>query len=214
MSMLSSLGMIGRGSNPLVIPLSPMYDASTPTSETSRSSADFPLQSWSTWFSSSFLRFLLVFSCCLLACIYPIAMRFYLIYFSVLVPLIFTVMNYCLAQSAAASSPLLLNNQQDMVIENRPMTIMTISATPPPPPMTIEIPHTTIVKRERNGPTHEQFEMRSPLIANLMHEREESIVASTESSRSSATLPSEHTAGKRKYFSNHLYENSRTLFMR
>lgn len=79
-SMLSSLGIINNNNNnsnnPTAFHSIPMAESSTPTSEITVSSFDLPVQSCGHWCSGSFLRFLLVLSCCLLACIYPIAMRF------------------------------------------------------------------------------------------------------------------------------------------
>jgi hypothetical protein len=97
-SMLSSLGIISNSNVPSGFSLAPITESSTPTSDRTMSSTAIHLPSCGRWCSTSFLRFLLVLSCCLLACIYPIAMRFYLVYFSVLVPLIFAVLNYSLGQ--------------------------------------------------------------------------------------------------------------------
>lgn len=45
-----------------------------------------------------FIRFTVILSCCLLACIYPIVMHSYLIYFSVLIPLVYAVINHSARQ--------------------------------------------------------------------------------------------------------------------
>ena len=89
----------------------------------------------------SFYTFL---SSCLLACIYPIVMRFYLIYFSVLVPLIFTVLNYSLGQ-------------EPTIIQN-PTTVISAPSL-----------NTNIGERSSpNDSNYEQIELRSPLVFNLL----------------------------------------------
>jgi hypothetical protein len=178
---------------------------STPTSEIHISST---IQSCRQCCSTSFLRFLLILSCCLLACIYPIAMRFYLVYFSVLVPLIFAVVNYSLGQ---------LTVQQQTVVENRNMNMTS-------PPVLMSLSDTQNIgksseKREQNNSSNEQFELRSPLLANLLNERDEFVVTPSSSSQSSTTSPSNYHRlrigkHKQKYFSNHLYENTRNIFMK
>ena len=135
-SMLSSLGILSNNNIPSGFSLAPIAESSTPTSETTISSSDLVLQSCGHWCSGSFLRFLLVLSCCLLACIYPIAMRFYLVYFSVLVPLIFAVLNYSLGQltptqtstnAATAAVNTITTHippmEQPIHLENRNMTL-------------------------------------------------------------------------------------------
>ncbi|UJR31213.1 hypothetical protein I4U23_018717 [Adineta vaga] len=244
MSMLSSLGIISNSNIPSSsLNLAPMAESPTPTSETTLSSSNIMLQSCGHWCSSSFLRFLLVLSCCLLACIYPIAMRFYLVYFSVLIPLIFAVLNYSLGQltpsqttttatttttnaipTAMVASP---SGQSAMNMENRFIsTNETITER--------LIQRSTSLKRER-GCSSEQFELQTPLMSNLMHEdnimdnREQYLVSPSSSCQSTA-LPTarmntqlqqqqqQHRTtitGKQKYFSNNLYENyNRNVLMR
>ncbi|CAF1374119.1 unnamed protein product [Didymodactylos carnosus] len=90
-SMMPNLGIITNNNNTSVsIPDHQWPSPSlSPTSSTSSLSSSFCC-------SSTFLKFLLVLSCNVLATIYPIAMRFYLVYFSILIPLIFAVLNYSL----------------------------------------------------------------------------------------------------------------------
>ncbi|CAF1169887.1 unnamed protein product, partial [Didymodactylos carnosus] len=90
-SIISNLGIIAN--NNASIPISDQqWVPSSPSSSTSSLSTP----SCSSWCSSSFLKFLLVLSCNVLATIYPIALRFYLVYFSILIPLIFAILNYSL----------------------------------------------------------------------------------------------------------------------
>ena len=100
--------------------------------------ANLQIQSCRDWFPMSFLRFILVLSCCLLACIYPIVMRFYLIYFSVLIPLIFAVFNYSL-----------LLTQTPVIIENQANVLTTIH-------------ENKII--ETNDTPGEQIELQAPLV--------------------------------------------------
>jgi hypothetical protein len=234
-SMLSSLGIISNSNIQSGINLSPIGESTTPTSETTMSSSDFPLQSYRHWCSASFLRFLLVLSCCLLACIYPIAMRFYLVYFSVLVPLIFAVLNYSLGQLTptqtstnttinAITTTMPIEEQTD--IENRHINVTTfMNSTDTNNERLIQ--RNLSLKRKRNY-SNEQYELQSPLMSNLIHdndgidEHEEFLISQSSSSQSSAI----HThadiqhhqppiTGKQKYFSNNLYEKySRNMLIR
>ncbi|CAF1618166.1 unnamed protein product [Adineta ricciae] len=241
-SMLSSLGIVSNSNIPSSsFNLAPMTESPSPTSETTISSSNIILQSCGHWCSSSFLRFLLVLSCCLLACIYPIAMRFYLVYFSVLVPLIFAVLNYSLGQltpsqtttttitanalpttatSTIVASP---SGQSAINTENRFIsTNETIT--------TRLIQRNASLKRER-GCSSEEFELQTPLMSNLMHEdnqmenQEHSLVTPSSSwqsttiqlARTNAQTQPHRTmiTGKQKYFSNNLYENyNRNIIMR
>ncbi len=236
-SMLSSLGILSNTNTniPSGLSLSPMAESPTPTSETTISSTDLMLPSCGHWCSGSFLRFLLVVSCCLLACIYPIAMRFYLVYFSVLVPLIFAVLNYSLGQLTPMQTS-----------TNRPINTIT-TAMPLEQQTNLENPNrigTTFLNssetdyekfRRRNSSlkrkrdcSNEQFELQSPLMTNLMHdndtldEREQFLISPSSSSQSSAihihSDSQQHRpsiTGKQKYFSNTLYEKcSRNMLIR
>jgi hypothetical protein len=239
--MLSSLGVLSNNNIPSGFSLAPIAESSTPTSETTISSSDLVLQSCGHWCSGSFLRFLLVLSCCLLACIYPIAMRFYLVYFSVLVPLIFAVLNYSLGQltptqtstnAATAAVNTITTHippmEQPIHLENRNMTL---------PPFRISadvgnsskfLPRNSSLKR-KHSQSPEQFELQSPLMSNIVQdndgidEREEFLITPSSSSQSSAIQIHTDTqhhhrppiSGKQKYFSNTLYEKcSRNMLIR
>ena len=200
-------------------PPSIMIDSITPTSENADLPTSTSLQPCRMWCSTAFLRFILVLSCCLLACIYPIAMRFYLIYFSVLVPLIFTAINYSFGSSniieeypltrsrssASAAPPM---QRPSVVISSIEMSsnldrrhlFPTMSTTPTPP----------IANNKPRLSSSEQIELKSPLMMNILHERDES---NASSSPTTATLQ-RNTLSKPKYFSNHLYENTRQIFRR
>jgi len=239
-SMLSSLGIIGNSNIQSGLNLSPIDESPTPISEITISSTDVIVQSCSRWCSASFLRFLLVLSCCLLACIYPIAMRFYLVYFSVLVPLIFAVLNYSLGQMTPppqTSTNTTMNAttttipiEQQTNIENRHINVTTFMNNPTDTNNEKLMQRSLSLKRKRDY-TNEQFELQSPLMANLMHdndgidEREQFLISPSSSSQSS-TIPPIHIhtdiqhqrlpiTGKQKYFSNTLYERcSRNMLMR
>ena len=234
-SMLSSLGIINNDNLPSAFSPVPIADSPTPTSEMTISSSDPSIPSCGHWCSGSFLRFLLVLSCCLLACIYPIAMRFYLVYFSVLVPLIFAVLNYSLGQipSAQTSSNITgtatimttpLEEQNNL--EQRNVTVTTMKNSN-------EINNSRFLSR--NSPlkrirarSTEQFELQSPLMSHIVQENdtidenEPCLISPSTSSQSSAIQT--HTdihqhrtpiTGKQKYFSNNLYEKcSRNVSMR
>lgn len=207
-SMLSSLGIINNSNtNPTGFHSIPMVESSTPTSEATISSSDFVVQSCGHWCSGSFLRFLLVLSCCLLACIYPIAMRFYLVYFSVLVPLIFAVLNFSLGQLTPTQTP-----------TNLPTTVATNLITPSPIPIeqhpqqqqpadfgsrtstymkSNNINQEKLLRRNSSSKTqhhysNEEFELQSPLMSNEsqdndgIDEREEFLITPCSSSQSSA----------------------------
>lgn len=234
-SMLSSLGIINNNNLPSAFSPVPTTDSPTPTSEITISSSDPSVPSCGHWCSGSFLRFLLVLSCCLLACIYPIAMRFYLVYFSVLVPLIFAVLNYSLGQLPSAQTS---NNitgtatimttplEEQNNLEQRNVTVTTMKNSN-------EINNSRFLSR--NSPlkrirarSTEQFELQSPLMSHIVQENdtidehEPCLISPSTSSQSSAIQT--HTdihqhrpliTGKQKYFSNNLYEKcSRNVSMR
>jgi hypothetical protein len=235
-SMLSSLGIINNNNIQSGLNSASIAESPTPTSETTISSSDYILQSCGHWCSGSFLRFLLVLSCCLLACIYPIAMRFYLVYFSVLVPLIFAVLNYSLGQLAPTQTS--TNTTMNAITTTMPIEQQT----------NIENRHITVTKfmnstnrnsgkliRQNSSLTrkqdcsNEQFELQSPLMANIMQDNDgvdehEQFLASPSSSSQSSTIPVIRTdiqhhrppiTGKQKYFSNNLYEKcSRNMLIR
>ena len=233
-SMLSSLGIMSNSNIQSGLSLAPLTESPTPTSETTTTSSNVILQSCGHWCSSSFLRFLLVLSCCLLACIYPIAMRFYLVYFSVLVPLIFAVLNYSLGQltptqtsTTDAAAP--ASAEQQTNNDNHNMTVTTF-INPPDTNNRKSMQRNSLLKREQ-ACSNEQFELQSPLMSNLIHEideidEHEQFLNSPSSSSQSSTIPVTHpcthtkhyqspVAGKQKYFSNNLYENySRNMLMR
>lgn len=165
----------------------------------SSSSLNLPIQSCGRWFPTSFLRFILVLSCCLLACIYPIAMRFYLVYFSVLIPLIFSVFNYSLTQT-----PTVIENQAN---------ILTTSTTVQENSLNL------ISKRilQTNDVSNEQLELQTPLIANLLTKPDESSASPSISSTTFSTPHQQHQSPnktKPNYVTNHLYENTRNVSMK
>lgn len=166
---------------------SPFRKNSTPVLST--------IEPYRRWFLTSFLRFILILSCCLLACIYPIVMRFYLIYFSVVVPLIFSIFNY--------SSVQLTSTQQQTIIENRDIIL-----TPPSiRNSSLNVNTNTILQ------TNEQFELQTPVISNLLDKSDE---LPTVPLRSSPILSNTHQpilTEKRKSFANHLYENTRNMII-
>jgi hypothetical protein len=135
-------------------------------------------------FSTSSLRFLLVLSSCLLACIYPIVMRFYLVYFSVFVPLIFSAINYSLGQFTSTQQPL-------SPIENHNTTLSTVS-------ISKLLQTRTSIRQERGDLTNRPIELE-----NLVDENYESFTTPPSSSS---------MRGKQKCFSNQLYENTRNMF--
>ena len=244
-SMLSSLGIINNSnSNPQGFHSIPMIESSTPTSETTIASSDVVVQSCGHWCSGSFLRFILVISCCLLACIYPIAMRFYLVYFSVLVPLIFAVLNFSLGQltptqtstnlPTTVASNLIVTpsiptdqQQQQQQQQQQPTTYMKSNIT---------INQERLLRRNSPSKTshhysNDEFELQSPLMSNQSQdndgtdERDEFLITPCSSSQSSAiqihtdTVSHQHSrpvlSGKQKYFSNNLYEKcSRNISLR
>ncbi|CAF1332897.1 unnamed protein product [Adineta steineri] len=240
-SMLSSFGIISNSNIQSSLNLAPITESPTPTSEATISSSNFIIQSCGHWCSSSFLRFLLVLSCCLLACIYPIAMRFYLVYFSVLVPLIFAVLNYSLGQltplQTATTTNVITTTTtttplgQPPNIENRNINATTFMNSTDTN-SGIFTQRNSLLKRER-ACSSEQFELQTPLMDNIMHEdndiddREQFLVSPSTSSQSS-TMPTTHATttthvqhprmtipGKQKYFSNNLYENyNRNVLMK
>jgi hypothetical protein len=234
-SILSSLGMVSNNNMQSGINLAPIIESPTPTtSETTISSSNLMVQSCGHWCSTSFLRFLLVLSCCLLACIYPIVMRYYLVYFSVLVPLIFAVLNYSLGQLTPRAPPteeitntIITPTEQQINTENRHMTGTTVFNSPDTNTGKISKRNSSL-KRERDY-SNEQFELQSPLMTSSIHENDgidepEQFLVSPSSSSQSSTTPTIHShhrhhrtpiTGKQKYFSNNLYENySRNTFIR
>lgn len=241
-SMLSSLGIISNTNNnnlSSAFSIVPMADSPTPTSEITLSSTDPSIPSCGHWCSGSFLRFLLVLSCCLLACIYPIAMRFYLVYFSVLVPLIFAVLNYSLGQlpSTQTSNHVTTAGTITTIPAERQNNLeqcgVTVTTTTAAAKNSNEINNSRFLSR--NSPLKrtrtrsiEQFELQSPLMAHIVQEnddideREEILISPSISSQSSAiqthTDIQQHRTpltGKQKYFSNTLYEKySRNMTLR
>ncbi|UJR15319.1 hypothetical protein I4U23_002271 [Adineta vaga] len=235
MTLLQTLGLATENNTQSNLNLtsmmdSPMNDVSTVTIE------HYPIPSCGRWLSTTFLRFLLVLSCCLLACIYPIAMRFYLIYFSVLVPLVFAVLNYSFGQLTTnqeqqqqQQDQTHYHEQQQQQQQQRSLTLenphanisnsearssiatysslnMNISKSPQaatPPTIT-----------EREDPSNEQFELRSSLIVNLLNEHDETSTTRSSSSTPISSQNNQQTTREkqRKYVSNHLYENTRSLF--
>ncbi|CAF2557290.1 unnamed protein product [Rotaria sp. Silwood2] len=232
-SMFSSLGVISNNNIQSGLNLTQMPESPTPTSETTISSSNLILHSCGHWCSSSFLRFLLVLSCCLLACIYPIAMRFYLVYFSVLVPLIFAVLNYSLGQltqtqkTTTSTIPMTNLTEQQTNVENRNVIIpIFLNSTDTNNDKLIK--QNSSIKNERIC-SNEEYELQSPLMGNLVNENDgidehEQYPTSLSSSSQSSTIPATNThtqqhqsslTGKQKYFSNNLYENyNRNMSMR
>jgi hypothetical protein len=163
-------------------------------------------------------------------------MRFYLVYFSVLVPLIFAVLNYSLGQLAPTQTS--TNTTMNAITTTMPIEQQT----------NIENRHITVTKfmnstnrnsgkliRQNSSLTrkqdcsNEQFELQSPLMANIMQDNDgvdehEQFLASPSSSSQSSTIPVIRTdiqhhrppiTGKQKYFSNNLYEKcSRNMLIR
>jgi len=236
MSMLSSLGIISNSNIQSTFNLAPMTESPTPTSETTTSSSNRTLPSCGHWCSSAFLRFLLVLSCCLLACIYPIAMRFYLVYFSVLVPLIFAVLNYSLGQlTPIQTTAVTTTNTTNVIRTATPSGQQASNITVAKFMNSTEtnsgrfMQRNLSLKGERTC-SGEQFELQTPLMSNLIHDdndtddREHFLVTPSSSSQSSAIPPpvrvhTQHPrptiTGKQKYFSNNLYENyNRNVLMR
>jgi hypothetical protein len=226
MSLLSSLGMTANNNIQTGIDLVSVIES--PTNErSSTSSSNLAVPSCGRCLSASFLRVLLILSCCLLACIYPIAMRFYLIYFSVLVPLIFAVLNYSLGQLTSTQQQEQQQPPPPTTIENRhlPVTIPAARfSTATYSSINVnnsKLPQTTPplpINHERDNSSTEQFELQSSLITNLLDERDESQTPSSSSPPSTTASVHHHhrstRRSKRKYFSNHLYENTRNLFAR
>lgn len=121
-----------------------------------RQTSNFFIQPYRQCFIQSFLHFLLISSASLLACIYPIVMRFYMIYFSVFVPLIFAAFNYSQTtipienpmieeenpivlnrmvqtnESVQLQSPIMMNllNRQDQLSSPSPSSTSTVLSTP------------------------------------------------------------------------------------
>ena len=193
-------------------------------SETTDPYGNENLRSCGNWCSTSFMRFLMVFSSCLLACIYPIAMRFYLIYFSVLVPLIFTVINYSLGPSAPSAVMSLARPSISTVEHHRltplrsPAIITSSSEIPNSFNTTVGkyLSNATPPENDRKASSNEQLELRSPLIVNLLHEHDEREESLLTPSTIDPTQNHRRTNNfsKQKYFANHLYENTRNIFRR
>ena len=146
------------------------------------------IESCRYWFSTSILRLLLVLSTCLFACIYPIVMRFYLIYFSVLIPLIFAAMNYSLKQLPSTQQQLSTIENDNSIVTNG----VNISR--------LLQPTTTIIHRERDDSLNRPIELE-----NLVGGHRES----SETPSTSSII-----RGKPKYVSNNLYENTQNMFLR
>ena len=182
-SMLSSLGIISNANNNLsnAFSIVPTTDSPTPTSEITMSSSDPTVPSCGHWCSGSFLRFLLVLSCCLLACIYPIAMRFYLVYFSVLVPLIFAVLNFSLGQlsstqtsnnvTTAGTINVMPAERQSNLEQRRSVTVTTTTRNSNEINNSRFLPRNSPLKRAGTR-SAEQFELQSPLMAHIVQEND------------------------------------------
>lgn len=216
-SMLSSLGILSNSHIPTGSILSRATENSTPTSEQGDLLDRTNYRRCSSWCSTSFLRFLLVLSCCLLACIYPIAMRFYLVYFSVLVPLMFAVLNYSLRQiSTTATAAGLIatpsTEEQVQLITSEQFELIDRKSRSSPIQTSMRI----------NAAHEQQFQHETSFInRNLsltnVEEREELLISGPSSSplqtlpnhRLVQTNPTKRTnnLAKQKYFSNTLYEN-------
>ena len=234
LSMLSSLGIMANNTIQSDLNLVPVTESITPTSDLVITSSNAMLKSYTYWYSSSFLRFLLVLSCCLLACIYPIAMRFYLVYFSVLVPLIFAVLNYSLEQltpgqetntNALTMTP---STEQQTNIENRKISLKPLNSTDRRSGKLIQ--QNSLPRSERIR-SNDQYELQSPLIAHADNENDgidkhKQLLATVSNSSEPLSKLTAHThihmqphqpslTAKQKYFSNNLYENcSRHTFRR
>jgi hypothetical protein len=187
----------------------PIIDTTTQKQDTLDQSNNPSVQKCHTWCSTSFLRFLLVLSCCLLAGIYPIAMRFYLIYFSVLVPLIFTVMNY-----SSSLSTIGIPSTEQREQHNEPMASSVPIVDPSMETVNSNRRQVSLMpssfEHERPISSIEQIELRSPLIVNVLPEHDECRSVSASSTNSSI----KNQRSKPKYFANHLYENTRHIFRR
>ena len=210
--LLPSLDIIGRSYRESDINLTPIFDVARSTNEITVSSSNLTIQSYTSCLSTLFLRLLLVLSSSLLICIYPVAMRFYLIYFSVLVPLIFAVINYSFAHltltqestddenyTSSVTVPLALastdTNDFSYVNMNR------VFRTRAP------------IKHERDDASNEQFELKSPLIANVLNEPDQSLATLTNSTILSDYCHRSIIKKKRKCFSNRLYENIQNILI-
>ncbi|CAF1392940.1 unnamed protein product [Rotaria magnacalcarata] len=224
MSFLSSFSIIARNNMQHGINLAPITETTTtsssppdneinvttsdfvlsspPDNEINVTTSDFVVQSCGHWLSKSFIRSLLVISACLLACIYPMAMRFYLVYFSVLLPLIFAVLNYSFVQ--------LQSTQQQTTVENyttsgiiQPAAVSSADTNGALNMNKSKIfqSQTSIKRDDLNNSSNEQFELQSPLIKPLSDEENQLIDAPSTIRK------------KQKYFSNRLYENSRAMFI-
>lgn len=160
--------------------------------------SNVPIQSYRRWFATSCLRFILVSSCCLLACIYPIVMRFYLIYFSVLIPLIFAAFNY----SLTLTEPTPTIEDQDNMLTTSPIVQEN----------SLNINSNKIL--QTNDPSNEQFELQPPVIAKPLNKDDEPSASPSISSITFSTPHQHHRPSKKKkrnYFANHLYENTRNM---
>lgn len=132
-----------------------------------------------------YIRLILVLSYCLLACIYPIVMYFYLIYFSVLIPLAYAVCNHAVVHLAKLD----VNRKHSR-----------------------SMPAENLLTSSRTAETEicQSIELQSPLVTNVTVHNEESSSTSTIYS----TLYPQRLSicgNQRKSFANHLYENTRTL---
>ena len=233
-SMLSSLGIMGNNNIQSNVNLIPVTESTRPASDIAKTSSSVVLKSCAHWCSSSFLRFLLVLSCCLLACIYPIAMRFYLVYFSVLVPLIFAVFNYSLEQLTPGQTTntnaitVTSSSQQQTNTENRKIALKPLNSTNRQSGQLIQ--QNSLLRNERFR-SSEQYELQSPLITHAVNEDDDidkpkQLPAIVSDSSESLPKQTTHThihiqphqpslTAKQKYFSDNIYENcSRHIFMR
>ena len=148
----------------------------------SHSSTNFFIQPYRQCFTHSFLHFLLISSASLLACIYPIVMRFYLIYFSVFVPLIFAAFNY----SQTTTSTTIVDNPA--IEEENPVVLNRIAQ-----------------NNERiNGPV----QLQSPIMMNLLNRQDQL----SSPSPSSTSTPRQIHRRQRNTFINHFYENIRNIY--
>lgn len=158
-----------------------------------KTQVDSSLPSCRQCFISSFLRFLLILSCCLLACIYPIVMRFYVIYFSVFVPLIFGALNFSRTNTTMTTA--VVENQ---TIEDNPVILNRT------------FQNTEIINRPVDLPP--------PIMMNLLN-RQNLPPSPAPSSTSTALSTPRGIHRRQKYplyqrnsFANHFYENLRNIY--
>lgn len=160
-----------------------------PCRKLSRSSSNFFIQPYRQCFIHSFLHFLLISSSSLLACIYPIVMRFYLIYFSVFVPLVFAAFNY----SQATTLTTIVDNPT--IEEENPVVLNRIAQN----------------NEMINGPV----QLQSPIMMNLLNRQDQPSSPSPSSTSTALSTPRQiHRRQKqqRNTFINHFYENIRNIY--